>query len=121
MRRILLDQNAPLGLRQILTGYDVKTAYEMGWAAIANGQLLSAAESAGFAIMVTSDQNIGHQLNLSGRRIALVVLATNHWLTVRSRAAAVRKACNESGEGAYTVVPFPRPPRRRPRPAPVRD
>lgn len=119
MRRILLDQNAPLGLRQILTGYDVKTAYEMGWDAIANGRLLSAAESAGFAIMITSDQNIGRQQNLSGRRIALVVLTTNHWLTVKSRAAAVRKACHESGEGTYTVVPFPLPPRRRrPRPGP---
>lgn len=113
MRRILLDQNAPLGLRQILTGYDVKTAFDMGWEAIANGRLLSAAESAGFAIMVTSDQNIAHQQNLSGRQIALVVLTTNHWLTVKSRAAAVLKACDESGEGTYTVVPFPPPPRRR--------
>ena len=107
MRRILLDQNAPLGLRQILTGYDVKTAYDLGWHAIANGQLLSAAEAAGFAVMLTSDQNIAHQQNLSGRRIALVVLLTNHWLTVKSRAAAVLKACDEAGEGTFTVVAFP--------------
>lgn len=118
MRRILLDQNAPLGLRQILTGYDVKTAYDMGWDAISNGRLLSAAEAAGFAIMVTSDQNIAHQQNLSGRRIALVVLTTNHWLTVKSSAGSVLEACDKAGEGAYTVVSFPLPPRlRRQRPS----
>ncbi len=113
MRRILLDQNAPFGLRHILTGYDVQTAYDMGWDAISNGRLLSAAEVAGFAVMVTSDQNIAHQQNLSGRRIALVVLTTNHWLTVKSRAAAVLEACDKAGEGSYTVVQFPLPPRRR--------
>jgi hypothetical protein len=79
MRRILLDQNAPLGLRQILTGHDVRTAYEMGWDALSNAVLLAAAEQAAFDIMVTSDQNIEHQQNLTGRRIALVVLTTNHW------------------------------------------
>ena len=113
MRRILLDQNAPFGLRHILTGYDVKTAYDMGWDAIANGRLLSAAEAASFAIMVTSDQNIAHQQNLSGRRLALVVLTTNHWLTVKSRAASVLEACDKAGEGTYSVVQFPLPPRRR--------
>ncbi len=116
MRRILLDQNAPLGLRQILTAYDVKTAYDMGWDMIANGRLLSAAEAAGFAVMVTSDQNIAHQQNLNGRRIALVVLTTNHWLTVKGNASAVLEACDKAGEGTYTVVQFPLPPRRR-RPA----
>lgn len=118
MRRILLDQNAPYGLRQILTGYDVKTAYDMGWDAISNGRLLSAAEVAGFAIIVTSDQNVAHQQNLSGRRIALVVLTTNHWLTVKSRAGAVLEACNKAEEGTYTVVQFPLPPRRRRQAAP---
>ena len=113
MRRILLDQNAPFGLRQVLTGHDVRTAYEMGWDALANGILLAAAEQAGFDIMVTSDQNIGHQQNLTGRRIALVVLTTNHWLTVRSAADAVLAACLAAGPGTYSVVNLPLPPRRR--------
>ena len=92
---------------KILDGYDVRTAYEMGWDAIANGRLLSAAEAAGFAIMITSDQNIVHQQKLDARRIGLVVLTTNHWLTVKSRAMAVREACDGAGEGSYAVVEFP--------------
>jgi hypothetical protein len=67
--RILLDQNAPLGLRQLLSAHDVKTANEMGWAAIANGLLLEAAERAGFDILVTADQNMRSQQNLAGRKI----------------------------------------------------
>ena len=113
MRHILLDQNAPFGLRQLLTGYDVRTAYEMGWDALANGVLLAAAEQAGFDIMVTSDQNIGHQQNLIGRRIALVVLTTNHWLTILSAADAVLAACLAAGPGTYSVANLPLPPRRR--------
>jgi hypothetical protein len=46
--RILLDENTPRGVRRILTGHDVRTAPEMGWAAYSNGQLLNEAEKAGF-------------------------------------------------------------------------
>ncbi len=56
--RILLDQNAPYGLRNSLPGYEVKTAYQMGWADLSNSDLLREAEVARFAAMVTCDQNI---------------------------------------------------------------
>jgi predicted nuclease of predicted toxin-antitoxin system len=75
--RILLDENIPRGLRRILQGHDVRTASEMGWASIANGQLLDEAEKAGFEALVTSDQNFVFQQNLVGRNIAVVVLSTN--------------------------------------------
>jgi hypothetical protein len=85
----------------------------MGWAAIANGLLLDAAEKAGFDILVTSDQNLGFQQNLAGRGIAVVSLTTNHWLTVKADPSGVVAACERAGEGSYTVVRFPKPPRRR--------
>jgi hypothetical protein len=65
--RILLDENIPRGLRRILHGHDVRTASEMGWASIANGQLLDEAEKAGFEALVTSDQNFVFQQNLAER------------------------------------------------------
>lgn len=80
--RILLDQSTPKGLRQILTGYEVSTADEMGWAAYANGALLNAAEKGGFDILVTSDQNLRFQQEMGGRRVAVVALTTNHWNTI---------------------------------------
>jgi hypothetical protein len=111
--RILLDQSAPLGLRRILTGHEVKTAYEMGWDRMANGHLLDAAEDAGFDIMVSSDQSLWHQQNLAGRRIAVVILTTNHWDTIKADPSGVVTACARAGEGSYTVVGFPLQPRRR--------
>lgn len=104
--RILLDENIPIGVRAILTGYDVQTVPEMGWAGLGNGALLRAAEDSGFEIMVTADQNIRRQQNLAGRKIALVVLSTNHWVTVKADPAAVVAACAGAGEGTYTVVRF---------------
>jgi hypothetical protein len=39
-----------------------------------NGRLLDAAEAAGFDVLVTVDQYIPDQQNLTGRKIALVIL-----------------------------------------------
>ncbi|HQX50372.1 MAG TPA: hypothetical protein PLY87_15145 [Planctomycetaceae bacterium] len=50
------------------------TAFEQGWGSLANGELLDAAERAGFELLVTTDQNLQYQQNLTARRIAIVVL-----------------------------------------------
>lgn len=57
--RILLDQNALLGLRRLLTGYDVVTAAPLGWSTIQNDDLIRAAEEAGCTVLITCDRNIG--------------------------------------------------------------
>lgn len=49
----------------------------MGWAGKKNGELLRLAETNGFDLFITSDQNIRYQQNLSGRRIAILELSTN--------------------------------------------
>jgi hypothetical protein len=41
---------------------------------LTNGELLTAAEEAGFDVLLTTDKNIQYQQNLTGRRIAIVVL-----------------------------------------------
>jgi hypothetical protein len=50
----------------------------IGRAGLTNGDLIQAAEEAGFEVMITCDQNIRFQQNLAGRRLALVALTTNH-------------------------------------------
>lgn len=55
--RILFDQGTPVPLRQTLTAHTVSTAYEMGWSALANGDLLDAAEG-NFDVFVTTDENL---------------------------------------------------------------
>jgi hypothetical protein len=92
----------------------------MGWSALSNGLLLNSAEAAGFDILITADQNLGYQQNLAGRRIAIVVLTNNHWLTVKAEGAAVAAACDRAEQGAFIVIEIPKSPlRRRPPPSPT--
>ena len=82
--RILFDKNVPVGARRFLSGHEVRTFVEMQWhPQLENGELLKAGEAAGFDVMVTSDQNIVYQQNLTGRKLALVVLGSNIWPIVR--------------------------------------
>jgi tartrate dehydratase beta subunit/fumarate hydratase class I family protein len=69
--RILLDNGAPRGLARFLVGHAVEEARNRGWEELANGELIDAAEQAGFDLLVTTDKNIRYQQNLKTRRTAL--------------------------------------------------
>ena len=51
--QVLLDQGTPAPLRAFLLAHQVSTAYERGWSTLENGELLQAAELAGFLVLVT--------------------------------------------------------------------
>jgi hypothetical protein len=51
--RVLLDEQLPRQLAPLLTGHDVRTVQQQSWAGLKNGQLLDAAEAAGFTVLVT--------------------------------------------------------------------
>jgi hypothetical protein len=85
----------------------------MGWDELVNGDLINAAEQAGFELMVTGDQNLRYQQNLLGRRLALVVLLANHWPTVRQNLQAIVEAVNKATPGSYQSISFDRPALRR--------
>ena len=73
--RIVFDKNVPVGVRRFLSEHEVRTFVEMqGYPQLENEELLKVAEEAGFDVMATSDQNIRYQRNLTGRKLALVVL-----------------------------------------------
>ena len=74
--RILFDQGTPAPLRRALPLHNVETAFERGWSTLVNGELLSAAEAAGFDVLVTTDMNLRYQQDLTSRRIAIVVLTS---------------------------------------------
>ena len=82
--KILFDANTPAPLARFLAGHKVTRADQLGWQAIENGELLAAAEQAGFDILLTCDQNVQYQQNLTGLRVALVVLSSNHWPTLQT-------------------------------------
>ena len=117
--RILLDENAPSGLRRILTGHDVRTAPEMGWATYSNGQLLDEAEKAGFEALITGDQSFAFQQNLVGRNIAVIIFSTNAWPVIRAQPQTVRRAVANASPGTFTRAVFGPPRRSRRPPAPT--
>lgn len=111
--RILLDQNAPLGLRRAFQQHEIIHADELGWGRLRNGELIRAAEEAGFVIMITCDRNVRYQQNLGGRRIALIELAGGGWPTIRNCLDRILAAVEGARPGSYTVIPMPRPVLRR--------
>jgi hypothetical protein len=106
MPRILLDQNAPRGLRAALSEHEVQSALQVGWATLANGDLIASAEAAGFDILITADQSIRYQQNLAERRLALIVLSTNHWSIIRLQIESIRHAVGAAYPGAYVELQF---------------
>ena len=68
-------------LRAFMGQHEVLTAPQRGWGTLKNGELLTAAEDAGFDVLLTTDKNLRYQQNLSGRKIAIVILGRNCGLT----------------------------------------
>ena len=112
--RILFDKNVPVGARTFLAGHEVHTVVEMGWPdQLENGKLLEVAEQSGFDVMVTSDQNIRYQQNLTGRKLALVVLGSNIWPVVQKHGSAITASVDAATPGSYAFIEMPLPPKPR--------
>lgn len=104
---ILFDNGTPAPLRGFLKGHSVVEAIERGWDRLVNGELIAAAESAGFEILLTTDKNIRYQQNLTGRKIAFVVLGNQQWPVLRRYVERVVAAVNAATPGRYTEVDVP--------------
>jgi predicted nuclease of predicted toxin-antitoxin system len=105
--RVLFDQATPVPLRSFLQGHTVRTAAQEGWDRLPNGELLNAAEAAGFDVLLTTDKNLRYQQNLSGRKLAIVVLGQGRWGLIQRHVAAVVSAVNAATPGSYAEVEIP--------------
>src|SRR5271163_3555720 len=102
---ILFDNGTPAPLRHALTGHVVVEAIERGWDRLGNGELIAAAEAAGFELLLTTDKNMRYQQNLTGRKIAFVVLGNQQWPTLRryvDRVVAAVKAQHPAALPTWT-------------------
>ena len=105
--RIIFDQATPVPIRPYLEGHTVRTAAQQGWDKLSNGDLLTAAEEAGFDILVTTDRNMRYQQNLAGRKIAAVVLGRQQWPRLRRHIQRVVEAVNAATPGSFAEVEIP--------------
>ena len=74
---------------------------------MSNGELLNAAERAGFDLL-TTDRRIRHQQNLSVSRIALVLLmGSTKWTLVQQHVDRIAAAVASATPGSYVEVEIP--------------
>ena len=104
MKRVLLDHCVPRPFRKLLAGCTVATASEMGWSQLKNGELLDAAQAASFDVLITADQSLRYQQNLSTRQIAIIELPTNRLRQVAQYAAQVNALLTNILPGGFEVV-----------------
>jgi predicted nuclease of predicted toxin-antitoxin system len=71
--KVLLDECVDWRLLRAIPDHDVRTARQMGWSTVKNGELLALA-SQSFEVFVTVDRNLAFQQPLASLPIAVIVL-----------------------------------------------
>jgi len=102
--RILFDNNTPRRLAEFLKAHEVTRSAQLNWQRLENGKLLAAAEDAGFDVLVTCDQDIRYQQNFADRKLAVVVLSSNHWPSLRPVAHRIAAALDFAQRGQVIII-----------------
>ena len=97
----------PHQLRVHLSGHEVSTAVYAGFGGFQNGALLTAAEDAGYEVLLTGDLSLEYQQNLAGRKIAIVVLGQGRWSLIKRCVAQVVATVNAATPGSFAEVEIP--------------
>jgi hypothetical protein len=103
--KVLLDECVDWRLARDIVGHDVKTARQMGWATVKNGELLALA-SAQFDVFVTVDRNLTFQQNLASFSIAVIVLQakTSRLADLRPLVPGLLAAIESAQPGAAKLI-----------------
>ena len=103
--RLLLDESVPATLRRDLPNHEVRTAVEMGWSGVKNGELLALAAKA-FEAFVTVDKSMPFQQNLATLPIALIVLdaISNEAHVLRALLPALERALISLRPKSYVLI-----------------
>ncbi len=105
--RVLFDNGTPRGVAAALSDHTVEEARSHGWDTLRNGELLDAAEAAGFDVLLTTDRNIRFQQNLTDRKIAIVVLSKGRWRLIRNKLPEIAAAVAAATPGSFIEVEIP--------------
>ena len=84
---------------------NIDTAFERGWSVLGNGELLETSERDGYQVLVSTDQNLRFQQDLSNRQLAIIVLLSTSWLRIQGRIDDIRAALEEIAPGDYREIP----------------
>jgi hypothetical protein len=92
--------------RRFLADHSCRTAQEMGWKSVKNGELLTLAEGK-FDLFITADQGLAYQQNLRGRQIAILQLSTKKLRAIEAAAAQLRDAVATMSGAEYRRLEIP--------------
>jgi hypothetical protein len=103
--RVFLDERVDRRLARDTVGHDVKTASQMGWTTIKNGELLALAAEQ-FDVFVTVDRNLSFQQNFGSFPIAVIVLRakSNRLADLRPLVPRLLEAIESAPRGAAQFV-----------------
>jgi hypothetical protein len=78
----------------------------MGWAGTSNGKLLNLAEAHVFDVLITADQSLPYQQNLSKRNIAFIVIDApdNRLEPLEPLVPAIAEALKSVHPGVVVVI-----------------
>jgi len=82
----------------------VDTAFERGWSALQNGELLDVAEQEGYDLLMTTDQNLRYQQHLADRPLAIIVLLSTSWPRIQLKIATIQAAVERIMPGGYQEI-----------------
>lgn len=102
--RVLLDENLDHALRKLLEPHEVVTVTYMGWAGLKNGELLGMAEENGIDVLLTGDQTLASEQNLTGRRMAVIALSAIQLPIIRQKVATIIAAIDSAAPGSFQTV-----------------
>ena len=105
--RILPDNNVPRLLRANLPDHLVETAFQRNWHTLTNGELLDQAESDEYELLITADQRIPYQQNLSRRSIAVLIITSNEREAVTNALTPINDAVNSISAGETRILHIP--------------
>ena len=72
-----------------------------------NGDLLRRAEADEYELLITTDQSMRFQQNMSERKISILILLSNSWPRIRTQITRIREAVSEISAGEIREVEIP--------------
>jgi predicted nuclease of predicted toxin-antitoxin system len=104
--KLLQDECVPLDFRHGFPEHETHTAQWAGLKGKQNGELLSAAEFAGYDMLLTVDQGFAYQQNLTGRKISVISIRsrTNQLEDLAPFAGAIQDALKTINPGEVVCI-----------------
>jgi len=87
-------------MRSLLADHSCTSVQAEGWSGIRNSEPLKRAEAT-FDLLITADQNIVYQQNLSGSTISILELSTNDLRRILAAAALIQQAVEKIQPGQF--------------------